>query len=135
MSAVDPCLIRSSGTAGEPLVRLGVPVLDEYLEFMSGRCRPNTVLATAYDLKVFFTVVCPRVLSRYGRRMCADGRREVLGFDVGDSEDGAFWTGVPALAQGPWPHRNPVGHLRCPPGPSAETGHRCLVPNRDIPLR
>jgi hypothetical protein len=22
----------------------------------------------------------------------ADGRREVLGFDVGDSEDGAFWT-------------------------------------------
>ena len=23
----------------------------------------------------------------------ADGRREVLGFDVGDSESGAFWTG------------------------------------------
>jgi hypothetical protein len=23
--------------------------------------------------------------------VCADGRREVLGFDVGDSEDGAFW--------------------------------------------
>ena len=23
----------------------------------------------------------------------ADGRREVLGFDVGDCEDGAFWTG------------------------------------------
>ena len=22
----------------------------------------------------------------------ADGRREVLGFDVGDLEDGAFWT-------------------------------------------
>ena len=22
----------------------------------------------------------------------ADGRREVLGFDVGDSEEGAFWT-------------------------------------------
>jgi transposase-like protein len=22
----------------------------------------------------------------------ADGHREVLGFDVGDSEDGAFWT-------------------------------------------
>ncbi|MBA3368668.1 MAG: tyrosine-type recombinase/integrase [Geodermatophilaceae bacterium] len=57
MSAVDPYLIRSTGSAGEPLVRLGVPVLDEYLEFASGRCRPNTVLATAYDLKVFFTVV------------------------------------------------------------------------------
>src|SRR4029434_7857500 len=25
--------------------------------------------------------------------MSADGRREVLGFDVGDSENGAFWTG------------------------------------------
>jgi putative transposase len=24
--------------------------------------------------------------------MAADGHREVLGFDVGDSEDGAFWT-------------------------------------------
>ena len=28
-----------------------------YLEFLAGRCRPNTVLAAAYDLKVFFTVV------------------------------------------------------------------------------
>jgi putative transposase len=24
--------------------------------------------------------------------VCGDGRREVLGVDVGDSEDGAFWT-------------------------------------------
>jgi len=38
-------------------VRLGVPLLDEYLEFLAGRCRPNMVLAVAYDLKVFFTVV------------------------------------------------------------------------------
>jgi site-specific recombinase XerD len=38
------------------VVRLGVPLLDEYLEFLGGRCRPNTVLAVAYDLKVFFTV-------------------------------------------------------------------------------
>ena len=48
-------------------VRVTVPVswwcgsgcrwLDEYLEFLAGRCRPNTVLAAAYDLKVFFTVV------------------------------------------------------------------------------
>jgi integrase len=28
-----------------------------YLEFLGGRCRPNTVRAAAYDLKVFFTVV------------------------------------------------------------------------------
>ena len=32
-------------------------LLDEYLEFVAARCRPNTVLATAHDLKVFFTVV------------------------------------------------------------------------------
>jgi len=34
-----------------------VPLADVYLEFLAGRCRPNTVLAAAYDLKVFFTVV------------------------------------------------------------------------------
>jgi len=32
-------------------------LLDEYLDFLAGRCRPNTVLAVAFDLKVFFTVV------------------------------------------------------------------------------
>jgi integrase len=31
--------------------------VDDYLDFVAGRCRPNTVLATAYDLKVFFAVV------------------------------------------------------------------------------
>ena len=57
MSLSDPCLIRSRGPAGEPVVRLGVPLVDDYLEFLEGRCRPNTVLAAAYDLKVFFGVV------------------------------------------------------------------------------
>jgi site-specific recombinase XerD len=57
MSLLDPCLIRSGGPHGEPVVRLGVPLLDDYLEFLEGRCRPNTVLAAGYDLKVFFTVV------------------------------------------------------------------------------
>jgi integrase len=50
-------LTRSRGAAGEVVARLGVPLLDEYLEFLAGRCRPNTVLAVAYDLKVFFAVV------------------------------------------------------------------------------
>jgi integrase/recombinase XerD len=50
-------LTRSRNAAGELVVRLGVRLLDEYLEFLAGRCRPNTVLAVAYDLKVFFTVV------------------------------------------------------------------------------
>lgn len=57
MSLSDPCLIRSRGPSGEPVVRLGLPLVDDYLEFMEGRCRPNTVLAAAYDLKVFFGVV------------------------------------------------------------------------------
>jgi integrase/recombinase XerD len=50
-------LTRSRDAAGELVVRLGVTLLDQYLEFLAGRCRPNTVLAVAYDLKVFFTVV------------------------------------------------------------------------------
>jgi hypothetical protein len=35
----------------------GVPLADVYLEFLGGRCRPNTVRAAAYDLKVFFSVI------------------------------------------------------------------------------
>lgn len=57
MSVSGPCLIRSRGASGEPVVRLGMPLVDDYLEFLDGRCRPNTVLAAAYDLRVFFGVV------------------------------------------------------------------------------
>ena len=52
-----PCLLRSPGPDGEVRARLGDPLVDDYLEFVGARCRPNTVLATAYDLKVFFSVV------------------------------------------------------------------------------
>jgi integrase/recombinase XerD len=37
--------------------RVGVPLADAYLEFLAGRCRPNTVLAAGSDLRVFFSVV------------------------------------------------------------------------------
>jgi site-specific recombinase XerD len=57
MRLLDLCVIRPHARPGEPPLRLGVPLLDEYLRFLAGRCRPNTVLAAAYDLKVFFTVV------------------------------------------------------------------------------
>jgi integrase/recombinase XerD len=53
----DLCVARSRGRSGELVVRVGVPLADVYLEFLGGRCWPNTVLAAAYDLKVFFTVV------------------------------------------------------------------------------
>ena len=57
MSGLDPCLIRSCDSAGKLVVRVGVPLADEYLEFLSGRSRPNSVLAAGYDLRVFFAVV------------------------------------------------------------------------------
>jgi integrase/recombinase XerD len=48
-----PCLLRSDGETP----RLGEPLLDEYLRFVAARCRPNTLLAQSFDLKVFFAVV------------------------------------------------------------------------------
>jgi len=55
--ALDPCLIRSADRFGLRSIRIGHPLLDDYLAFVVARARPNTWLAAAYDLKVFFTVV------------------------------------------------------------------------------
>ena len=52
-----PCLVRSVARSGEARYRLGDPLVDGYLEFVSGRARPNTLRAVAFDLKAFFTVV------------------------------------------------------------------------------
>jgi integrase len=57
MCAAGVSVIRSRDRWGGLAVRVGVPLADVYLEFLGGRCRPNTVLAAAYDLKVFFSVV------------------------------------------------------------------------------
>src|SRR5215471_7299962 len=87
-------LTRSRSADGGLVVRLGVPLLDEYLGFLAGRCRANTVLAVAYDLKVFFTVVGkpPRrvrpvdVLAFVtAQRMGGDGRLQVAGAGAGVS--------------------------------------------------
>ena len=52
-----PCLVqRRLGESGVE-VRLGHEQLDDYLRFVGARCRPNSVLAAGFDLKVFFTVV------------------------------------------------------------------------------
>jgi integrase/recombinase XerD len=51
------CLTRSADGSQLRKVELGQPLLDSYLAFVAARARPNTVLATAYDLKVFFGVV------------------------------------------------------------------------------
>ena len=52
-----PGLVRCEDRLDAPVVRLGHELVDGYLEFVAARARPNTVLAYAYDLKVFFDVV------------------------------------------------------------------------------
>jgi integrase/recombinase XerD len=52
-----PCLIRATDGAGTPSIKLGHPLLDDYLGFVAARARTNTWLAVAYDLKVFFSVI------------------------------------------------------------------------------
>jgi integrase/recombinase XerD len=51
-----PCMVGSSKIDGG-VPRLGHGLLDDYLDMVAARARPNTVLAAAYDLKVFFTEV------------------------------------------------------------------------------
>ena len=48
------CRVRPDG---EHIYRIGHQLIDEFLEFVVGRARPNTVRAYAHDLSVFFTVV------------------------------------------------------------------------------
>ncbi len=48
------CHVRPDG---EHVYKIGHQLIDEFLEFVVGRARPNTVRAYAHDLSVFFTVV------------------------------------------------------------------------------
>ena len=48
------CHVRSDG---EHEYKIGHQLIDEFLEFVVGRARPNTVRAYAHDLSVFFSVV------------------------------------------------------------------------------
>ena len=52
-----PVLVRSVSPLGEVRYSLGDPLVDSYLEFVAGRCRPNTLRAVTLDVKVFFSVV------------------------------------------------------------------------------
>ena len=56
MNAFVPCLIGVGRVAVVP-PRLGHRLLDDYLELVAARLRRNSVLAVAFDLKVFFTLV------------------------------------------------------------------------------
>src|SRR5438067_6586131 len=55
--AFTPCLVRAQGAAGGEVISVGHPLLDSYVELVTARARWNTVLATAFDLKVFFSIV------------------------------------------------------------------------------
>jgi len=52
-----PRLVRNVSGSGQVRYSLGERLVDRYLEFVAGRCRPNTLRAVAFDLKAFFTVV------------------------------------------------------------------------------
>jgi site-specific recombinase XerD len=52
-----PCLVRVVSGSGQVQYRLGERLVDRYLAFVAGRCRPNTLRAVAFDLKTFFTVI------------------------------------------------------------------------------
>jgi hypothetical protein len=65
-----PCLARTFSGSGQVRYSLGDRLVDHYLEFVAGRCRPNTLRAVAFDLKAFFTVV-GRTRWRLPRRTCS----------------------------------------------------------------
>lgn len=53
-----PSRVRvEQGVDAGGVIRLGHSLIDAYLELVASRARPNTLLATAFDLKVFFSVV------------------------------------------------------------------------------
>jgi putative transposase len=58
---------------------------------LAGQVFPSVFVDATYcKARVNRRVVAQAVVVATG--VCGDGRREVLGFAVGDSEDGAFWT-------------------------------------------
>jgi len=61
--------------------RLGDPLVDRYLEFVSGRARPKTLRAVGFDLKAFFGVVA--------KDPVAVTAADVLGFLADQREDRA----------------------------------------------
>jgi hypothetical protein len=82
---VDPRLQHFHDAAGQVAVRLGIPVQAEYPSLVAGRSRPNTVLAVAYDLKVFFTAL--------GKPPQQVSATDVLGFITAQRTGGAVAAG------------------------------------------
>ena len=49
--------MNAAAAAGRRVAGVDEPLVADYLEFLAGRSRPNSVLAAGYDLRVFFAVV------------------------------------------------------------------------------
>jgi len=105
-----PCLARFVPGSGHVRYRLA----DRYLEFVAGRCRPSTLRAVAFDLKVFFTVT--------GKAPLEVAAADVSGFlahqrgdrtvvRLADRESGLSASGASA------------GHDRAGPGSEPGTGY------------
>jgi site-specific recombinase XerD len=92
MDWIDLRLQRSRTASGDLVVRLGVPQLDRYLEFLAIRSRPNTVLAAAYDLRVFFRTV--------GKPPPAVTASDVLGFVTAQRTGGTLERPLRAMDDG-----------------------------------
>ena len=71
MSMVRPCLTRSVAGGEVRSIRLGHPLLDDYLEFVGARARTNTWLAAAYDLKVFFSIIALYCIFKQHEKLAA----------------------------------------------------------------
>jgi transposase-like protein len=84
-----------TGISKSEVSRICAGLDEEVAEFrdrsLTGAAFPYVFLDATYcKARVGRRVVSQAVVIATGVR--ADGHREVLGFDVGDSEDGAFWT-------------------------------------------
>jgi putative transposase len=66
-------------------------IMEAYLHGTSTCKVDDLVKALGADTGISKSEVS-RICAGLDVEVAADGRREVLGFDVGDSEDGAFWT-------------------------------------------
>lgn len=85
------CLTRTSRADGTLSVQVGHPLLDDYLRFVAARARPNTLLAVAYDLRVFFRIVAKepeQVTTGDVLAFIADQRQPRRGDNVVRLEDG-----------------------------------------------
>jgi putative transposase len=84
-----------SGISKSEVSRICADLDEEVAAFrdrsLAGTAYPYVFLDATYcKARVNHRVVSQAIVVAVG--VTADGRREVLGFDVGDSEDGAFWT-------------------------------------------